>query len=371
MITFYKKIYDGIDAAVSCFENGRGNPEYHMMLSSRGSGSFESRFDSIVSAYAAARNEFAGNASPVFMRFFLSDVYNQASYVEEYLKRNEQCAVSVIGQPPLDGSKVALWAVLQSGVEVRKERCGLWVSDNGEYRHLWSAGNFVEGGDSEFQMTELIDSYAMHLESVGCSLPGNCIRTWIFVDDVDNNYAGIVKGRRERFEQMNLLPDTHYVASTGIEGRNSGKNSNVTLDTYAVEGLEESQIRYLNGSTHLNPTHEYGVTFERGTVVDYGDRRQVIISGTASIDNKGGIVHPGDVGLQTHRMMENVEVLLNEAGCTYDDVMHMIVYLRDISDYDKVKAIYDERFPKHPKVFVWAPVCRPGWLVEMECMAMK
>jgi enamine deaminase RidA (YjgF/YER057c/UK114 family) len=49
----------------------------------------------------------------------------------------------------------------------------------------------------------------------------------------------------------------------------------------------------------------------------------------------------------------------------------MIVYLRDIADYSDVKAMYDERFPEHPKVFVWAPVCRPGWLVEMECMAVK
>jgi hypothetical protein len=30
-----------------------------------------------------------------------------------------------------------------------------------------------------------------------------------------------------------------------------------------------------------------------------------------------------------------------------------------------------ERFPEHPKVFLLAPVCRPGWLVEMECMAVK
>ena len=135
--------------------------------------------------------------------------------------------------------------------------------------------------------------------------------------------------------------------------------------------MPQEKISYLKGSTHLNPTHEYGVTFERGTAVDYDDRRHVVISGTASIDNKGQIVHPGDVKAQTLRMWENVEVLLDEAGCTYDDVMHMIVYLRDIADHAAVKSLYDERFPDHPKVFVWAPVCRPGWLIEMECMAVR
>jgi enamine deaminase RidA (YjgF/YER057c/UK114 family) len=129
-------------------------------------------------------------------------------------------------------------------------------------------------------------------------------------------------------------------------------------------------VIYLKGSTHLNPTHEYGVTFERGTAVDYDDRRHVIISGTASIDNKGQIVHPGDIRNQTLRMWENVEVLLAEAEATYDDVMHMIVYLRDIADYSVVSRMFNERFPECPKVFVQAPVCRPGWLIEMECIAI-
>ena len=97
----------------------------------------------------------------------------------------------------------------------------------------------------------------------------------------------------------------------------------------------------------------------------------MFISGTASIDNKGRIVHPKDVLKQTHRMWENVEALLNEAGCSYDEVMEMVVYLRDPSDYAVVSKLYQERFPNKPYVIVLAPVCRPGWLVEMECMAVK
>ena len=36
-----------------------------------------------------------------------------------------------------------------------------------------------------------------------------------------------------------------------------------------------------------------------------------------------------------------------------------------------VSKLYQERFPNHPHVIVHAPVCRPGWLIEMECMAVK
>ena len=107
------------------------------------------------------------------------------------------------------------------------------------------------------------------------------------------------------------------------------------------------------------------------TIVSYGERRQVFISGTASINNKGEVVHPGNIRKQTERMWENVEALLKEADCTFDDLGQMIVYLRDIADYAVVKEMYDKRFPATPKVFVHAPVCRPGWLIEMECMGVK
>ena len=66
--------------------------------------------------------------------------------------------------------------------------------------------------------------------------------------------------------------------------------------------------------------------------MDYGDRRQVFISGTASINNKGEVVHPGNIRRQTERMWENVEALLKEAGCTFADLGLMIVYQRDMAD---------------------------------------
>ena len=40
-------------------------------------------------------------------------------------------------------------------------------------------------------------------------------------------------------------------------------------------------------------------------------------------------------------------------------------------DYQTVLKLYQERFSNKPFVIVLAPVCRPGWLVEMECMAVK
>ena len=82
-------------------------------------------------------------------------------------------------------------------------------------------------------------------------------------------------------------------------------------------------------------------------------------------------MHHGNVVAQCHRMWENVEMLLKEADCTYDDVQQIIVYLRDPADYETIKRLYEERFPNTPWVIVNAKVCRPGWLIEQEVIAVK
>ena len=142
------------------------------------------------------------------------------------------------------------------------------------------------------------------------------------------------------------------------------------MDAYAVQGLLPEQIRYLKASDHLSPTALYGVTFERGTAVTYGDRKQVLISGTASIDAAGQVVHPGDPIRQTGRLLENVGALLAEAGACLGDVQMAVVYLRDTADYARVRSEIERRCPDLRPLYVLAPVCRPAWLVEMECLAV-
>ena len=189
------------------------------------------------------------------------------------------------------------------------------------------------------------------------------------MQDVDNNYAGLVRARREFFEECGLRRDTHYIASTGIEGRNGAVGSLVTMDAYAVRGLHEGQIQFLYALDYLSPTADYGVTFERGTAVHYGDRKHLFISGTASIDSKGEVVHVGDVLRQTERMICNIEALLAEGGATMADIQMAIVYLRDMGDYEQVAQLLAERLPELPYTITLAPVCRPKWLIEMECVA--
>ena len=354
------------------FEVENGVSEYHAILRiSNPLLTYAEQVNALFTAYEQLVLRTLPGTVAVFKRFFLSDAANQTNHLQALLIEHSDCAVSIVEQAPLDGTKIALWVYLQSGVQTRNLPYGDYEVSHGGYRHIWTASNFNKASKSEYQMRLLFNDYIMRLSEQGCRLADNCVRTWLFVQNVDVNYAGVVKARNEVFHTQGLTEKTHFIASTGIAGRHADHEVLVQMDAYAVEGVQPEQIHYLYAPTHLNPTYEYGVSFERGTYVDYGDRRQVFISGTASINNRGEIVHPGDVCKQTLRMWENVETLLAEAECTYEHVGHMIVYLRDMADYTMVERMFAERFPHTPKVFLLAPVCRPGWLIEMECMAVK
>lgn len=358
--------------AIFRYEVPEGVSEYHAMLRITNHRlTFKEQVDCLMEAYDQLMQGEMKGAVAVFKRFFVSDAANQSNYLQALHAERSDCALSIIEQPPLDGTKIALWVYIQRGVQTKALANGIYEVKHGAYRHLWMAGACNQASNSEYQMRLLFNDYVMQLLENGCCLADNCIRTWIFVQNVDVNYAGVVKARNEVFATQNLTDKTHFIASTGIAGRHANPKVLVQMDAYAVEGIDKEQIHYLYAPTHLNPTYEYGVSFERGTYVDYGDRRQVFISGTASINNKGEIMYPGDIRQQTLRMWENVETLLKEAECTFEHVAHLLVYLRDIADYTIVREMFEERFPNIPKVYLLAPVCRPGWLVEMECMAVK
>ena len=344
--------------------------EFHVMIHINSVGlTFSQQLDAVLDCYEHLKATELSGATAVLKRYFLSDVANQADDV--LLADTSDCAKSIIGQPPLDGTKIGLWAYLMTNVSSQQLPSGLYEVKHGDFRHLWNASAHNTAQNSEYQTRLLFNEYVMQLMQEGCTLADNCIRTWLFVNDVDVNYAGVVTARNKVFFTQGLTEDTHYIASTGIGGRACDPQVMTQMDNYAIAGIKKEQVHYLYAPTHLNRTSDYGVSFERGTTVDYGDRRHVIISGTASINNKGQIEHPKDIVKQTHRMWDNVEALLKEADCSYDEVGVMIVYLRDIADYALVNRLYEERFPNHPRIIVHAPVCRAGWLIEMECIAIK
>lgn len=314
---------------------------------------------------------------PLMVRFYVSDIANQEQQLLDLLG-DFPGFYTVIGQTPCSGSRIALDAWHLSGVDPAA------LTNSGDaiaharllelehYKLFFYRRKELESLGSEAQMTEEFTELAKALGPVGANIPDHVQRTWIYCRDIDNNYAGLVKGRRELFQTYHLTAATHYITSTGIEGMSNPYYRLVHMDSFALVGHAPEQIEYMHAPDYLSPTHLYNVTFERGTRIIFGNASLYLISGTASIDSLGRIVHPGNVQKQTRRMVENVQALLNNHNAELSDLRQAIVYVRDIADADIVRAELDELLPLGlPFLVLKAPVCRPGWLVEMEAIALN
>ena len=369
-----------VTVSMSRFVGQSGVAEYHLTARPTEYGSIEDQLGWVASAYRKALDSVGLDMrTAILRRFTCSDLSNQASALESNPFSNPRapdtpCAVSWVGQSPFPPAKVTLWAyhVSDPGGELDKfQKDGSFTLRRGKLAHHWTTGVTCPGKESPYDQTwEIFQEYEKFLQAGGMSLADNVIRTWFFVQNVDANYHGLVDGRREFFSRRGLTPQTHFIASTGIEGAHANVAAKVTMDAYAVSGVQPEQIAFLAAPDHLSPTHIYGVTFERGTSVAYRDRKHVIISGTASIDHQGKILYPGDVSRQLDRALENVEALLAKAGATLKDMAVFIVYVRDPSDHAFAWRRMRERFGDAPMEVIVAPVCRPGWLIEVEGKAV-
>ena len=281
-------------------------------------------------------------------------------------------------QAPQPSLKIGLWAYhVEPVLGADKKKVmdkGIAIQRHGR-THIWTVGETGRLSDadcSSLQQTRNIFSrYQSQLDLYSATLNDNAVRTWLFVRDIDRNYAGLVAARRDFFSQNGLTEKTHYIASTGIEGRHLDPEVLVSMDAYAIAGLNPAQVRFLKAPDHICSTNRYGVTFERGVSVDYGDRRHVFISGTASIDNEGNVSHLGDPGRQLRQISTNISALLSDAQATDEDIAQLIVYVRDAADAGAAQRHIDRRYPGTPGMVVQAPVCRPQWLAEIECLAIK
>lgn len=312
-------------------------------------------------------------------RVYLTDAANQWPEVRAHglcARLLSVGALSYVEQPMLDGCKVALLVWFNTGGVARRGGTpDCRVMEMGGVRYLWHSVRFAEaevaGMSSEAQTMEAFRRHVSCLRREGMTLKDNCLRTWIYVRDVDRHYAGVVSGRNRVFEAEGLTAATHYIASTGIGGYSDNREAAVAMDFLSADGLREGAVRYLHAPDYLNPTHEYGVAFERATCVELPEGRTALVSGTASIDKHGQCLYRGDVGRQADRLFLNVEKLLEDVGMSLSHLKYALVYLRDVADCGEVEAYMRRRFPALPCLILEARVCRPEWLIEVEGVAVS
>lgn len=349
-----------------------GAAEQFFCMTAQPGGSFDEELHDLMGRYHRQGGDGGGE---LLLRFHVSDPARQAASLRRAMA-GRSSYLSIVGQPPANGARVALEAWHMGGVmEKEKELVegGTVLTAKRRHYSLFLAGRHaVAGTGSREQMQREFRWLDEVAARQGGAVPGMVHRTWIYCRDIDNNYQGLVDGRNESFDRYGLTPATHFIASTGIEGCTETPDRLLHMDSLGLGGLLPEQVRYMEAPAHLSPTHVYKVAFERGTRIVYGDRSHYFISGTASIDGEGNIVHPGDVSRQTERTLENMHALMEASGGSLCDLKQAVVYLRDWADRDAVsRLLMSSPLSAVPFLLLKAPVCRPGWLVEIDGIAVN
>ncbi len=97
----------------------------------------------------------------------------------------------------------------------------------------------------------------------------------------------------------------------------------------------------------------------------------VYVSGQVAFDAAGELVAGGIIP-QTRQTMDNLRRILEQAGCTLDDVIKCNVWLADARDFSSFNKVYAGYFPKIPpaRSTVQSPMMIDA-KVEIDCIAYR
>jgi 2-iminobutanoate/2-iminopropanoate deaminase len=98
----------------------------------------------------------------------------------------------------------------------------------------------------------------------------------------------------------------------------------------------------------------------------------LVIAGQASVDAEGNLVGRGDAAAQWRQCLENIRALVEAAGGSMPDVVHLGIYVTDMQHHLKHSEIrrefFVEPYPTATAVGITSLV-DPDWLIEIEALA--
>jgi 2-iminobutanoate/2-iminopropanoate deaminase len=98
----------------------------------------------------------------------------------------------------------------------------------------------------------------------------------------------------------------------------------------------------------------------------------VFVSGQLPMDPATGTVISGDAAAQTERALRNVELILEAAGSSLDQVVQMTIYIPDGELWGEVNATYARIMGGHRPSRAIVPVSplHYGALIEIQAVAL-
>ena len=175
------------------------------------------------------------------------------------------------------------------------------------------------------------------------------------------------EGERIEMEKLGLLDER-------------GNPATVPETAAAKDAARAVRKRAISNPNVLNEAYSYAIpsSFSRGMRVDLKAGSTFLwISGTASVDEKGETIYPGNFRAQCWRTWRNITELLKSQGATWHDVVRTTCYLRDIErdyrDFNEIRTHFlrAQRLDPIPaSTGIQARLCRDDLLVEIEAIAI-
>lgn len=196
------------------------------------------------------------------------------------------------------------------------------------------------------------------------------VRTWIYLDRLLDWYVDFNRVRNAFFEETDIF--SHMVpASTGI-GASNPFGAAIMMDVLAVQPKTDLVKIKAVDSPLQNPALDYKSSFSRAVELKFPTHRNLLISGTASIDPNGKTVYQDDPEKQIRLTMDVVKALLESRAMDWGDLFRGIAYFKDMSYLPIYRRVAEELgIPRFPLAVSHADVCREDLLFEIEVDAVK
>ena len=101
--------------------------------------------------------------------------------------------------------------------------------------------------------------------------------------------------------------------------------------------------------------------------------RFVFISGMTARNLSGGVTGVGDITAQTHQVCQNLQVAVEAAGGTLDDIVRVDVYVRNMEDFDAIHLVRREYFRHGAPASTMVEVSKfvnKDYLIEINAIAV-
>ena len=195
------------------------------------------------------------------------------------------------------------------------------------------------------------------------------VRTWFYNCDILTWYDDFNKTRDDFFSEHDICEGL-IPASTGIGACNVSGTSLVTGVLAMKSKLNRATMIEVPSPLQC-PATDYGSSFSRAAEIDFGSYRQLLVSGTASIEYEGDTVHQNNIDGQILCTLEVVEAILESRRMNWSNVTRAIAYVKHAQDIPRFEYHRKQLgLEALPFITMTAEICRSDLLFEIELDAI-